>query len=87
MEKLELLVKEMKEHGAGADEAFQKLYEASAGRTLEVIRRYCNISADYEDLLQEVYIRVYRSIDSLREDEKVLAWIDKIAANTLRVII
>lgn len=82
MEKLELLVKEMKEHGDGADEAFQKLYEASAGRTLEVIRRYCNISADYEDLLQEVYIRVYRSIDSLREDEKVLAWIDKIAANT-----
>ncbi len=82
MEKLEQLAREMKGHGPGAEQAFQELYESTKRTALSVIRRYCDIDGDYEDLLQETYIRVYRSIDSLRDETKVLAWIGKIAANT-----
>ena len=82
MEKLEQLAKEMKGHGPGAEQAFQELYESTRKTALAVIRRYCDIEGDYEDLLQETYIRVYRSIDTLRDETRAAAWINKIAANT-----
>ena len=47
-----------------------------------MIRRYCDHTEDYEDILQETYIRVYKSIDTLQDEGKAQAWINKIAANT-----
>lgn len=82
MEKLEQLAREIKGHGPGGEQAFQELYESTKKISLAVIKRYCDINGDYEDLLQETYIRVYKSIDSLQDETKVSAWINKIAANT-----
>lgn len=42
--------------------------------------------ADAEDALQEVLVRAYRSLDSLREKEKFHSWIFKIAANVGRTV-
>lgn len=75
------LVKVIKGHGPGEEKAFQQLYEITKRTALSVIKRYCDISEDYEDLLQETYICVFRSIEGLNDDTKALVWIRKIAAN------
>ena len=67
---------------AGRAGAFDQLYEHTKPTALAVIRRYCDHTEDYEDILQETYIRVYKSIDALQDEGKVQAWINKIAANT-----
>ena len=64
------------------DEAFQVLYEKTKRVALAVIKRYCDVSGDYEDILQETYLRVYQSIGQLTQEDKVQAWINRIAANT-----
>lgn len=35
------------------------------------------------DLLQDVYIKIHRSIDTLRDDERAEAWVYQIARNTI----
>ena len=67
---------------AGRAGAFDQLYEYTKPTALAVIRRYCDHTEDYEDILQETYIRVYKSIDTLQDEGKAQAWINKIAANT-----
>ena len=66
----------------GNEESFRELYDLTNKTALAVIRRYCDVSADYEDILQETYIKVYRSIKDLEHEDKAQAWINKIAANT-----
>ena len=79
---LQEAVASIKNHDGQSEKAFQIIYEETRRTALAVIKRYCDISADYEDLLQETYIRVYRSIDTLKDDTKVGAWIRTIAGNT-----
>ena len=39
--------------------------------------------ADVEDVIQEVFARIHRSIDTLQRSERVSAWIFQIARNAL----
>ena len=66
----------------GESNGFQTLYSLTSKAALAVIRRYCDRTADYEDLLQDTYIRVYKSINDLQDARKAQAWINRIAANT-----
>ena len=66
----------------GESNGFQTLYSLTSKTALAVIRRYCDRTADYEDLLQDTYVRVYKSINDLRDARKAQAWINRIAANT-----
>ena len=79
MDKLTEAVRGIK---TGNEESFRELYDLTNKTALAVIRRYCDVSADYEDILQETYIKVYRSIKDLEKEDKAQAWINKIAANT-----
>ena len=65
----------------GESNGFQTLYSLTSKTALAVIRRYCDRTADYEDLLQDTYVRVYKSINDLRDARKAQAWINRIAAN------
>ena len=67
---------------SGDEAAFTGLYDRTKSIALRVIRRYCDTPSDYEDILQETYIRVFRSIAELKNEETVQAWINRIAANT-----
>ena len=67
---------------SGKEESFRELYDLTNKTALAVIRRYCDVSGDYEDILQETYIKVYKSIKDLENEDKAQAWINKIAANT-----
>lgn len=42
-------------------------------------RGFCD--ADCEDLTQETFVRVYKSMDSLRQDDALSHWVLRIAAN------
>ena len=67
---------------SGEQEAFTELYAETEKITMSVIRRYCDIQEDYDDLMQETYIQVYKHIGELQDESKAQAWINKIAANT-----
>lgn len=45
------------------------------------IRRIVLIHEDTDDLLQETFIKAWKSIDSFRGDSKILTWLYKIATN------
>ncbi len=47
-----------------------------------VSRRVRN-QADVEDILQEVFIRIHRGIDSIRQQERLPAWIFQITRNVI----
>ncbi|MDO4565974.1 MAG: RNA polymerase sigma factor, partial [Oscillospiraceae bacterium] len=66
----------------GNEDAFTGLYEATYQQvyyyTLSLVRH----KDDASDLLQEIYIQVYKDIGSLRECSLVQAWIYRIAYHT-----
>lgn len=47
-----------------------------------IFKRVLNLQ-DAEDILQEVYYRIYRNIDKLNDDEKMYSWIFQIARNVI----
>ncbi|BBB90053.1 MAG TPA: RNA polymerase sigma factor SigZ [Methylomusa anaerophila] len=47
------------------------------------IRKRIANEQDTEDILQEVFSRVYNNIDSLRDDKKIYAWVYQIARNAI----
>ena len=47
-----------------------------------VSRRVRN-QADVDDILQDVFIRIHRGLDSIRQQERLPAWIFKITRNVI----
>lgn len=67
----------------GADvEKFRSLYRQHSRRVLALLRRRTTSVADAEELAQEVFLRVWRSIDRLDNDRDPWPWIRRIAINT-----
>jgi len=65
------------------DPAAQKgMYDLFAPRMLVVALRYSKTTHEAEDIIQEAFLKVFRSIDTLREPEKLEGWIKKIIVNT-----
>ena len=65
----------------GDQEAFDLIYRATRPVVAAVIRKYNRNQEDYEDIIQETYIKVHQSIRQLQEPGKVQPWINRIAAN------
>ncbi len=63
--------------------AFQKqLYDQYAPQMLVVCMRYTNSKEDAEDILQESFIKVFKSIKNFRKESKLAYWIKRIVINT-----
>ncbi len=58
------------------------LYERFAGAMLVVCMRYCKNSDDAQDILQEAFIKVFKSIQSFRGDSTLGYWIKRVVINT-----
>lgn len=58
-------------------------WETVAGKLRPFIARRVAASADADDVLQEVLIRVHRGLSGLREDDRVGAWMFRIARNAI----
>lgn len=77
----------------GSPEAFSKLVEVFTPMLRSIARCYLNEYFDIEDVLQDVWTKIYTNLDTLREPEKFKSWIAKImryhcikACKTQRVI-
>jgi RNA polymerase sigma-70 factor (ECF subfamily) len=66
---------------AGSDEAFDEFVRAFRGRLAHYTFLMCGQREDAEEVAQETLIRVFESIDQLREPARLKAWVFRIARN------
>ncbi len=68
---------------AGDPDALERLYRAYEGTVYSLARRMCRTAEDAEDVLQETFFEICRSITRFRGTEggSLTAWIKRIAAS------
>ncbi len=65
----------------GDSGAFRLLTQRYAERLYWHIRHLVKNHEDADDVLQNVFIKVYRNINSFKEDSKLYTWLYRIASN------
>lgn len=80
-QKANLLVQELK---SGCEKSFEQLYEMFSKKIFNLCYRMFNSYEEASDLTQEIFIKVYRSIDNFRGDSNFYTWLYTIALNTCR---
>ena len=63
----------------GDIKSFRILMDEHQRKVLNTCYRFLNNKEDAEDLTQEVFLEVYKSISSFREESKISTWIYRIA--------
>lgn len=64
--------------------AFSELVRTHQAQVFRVVRRMVRSDEEAEDLTQEVFIAVFRAIESFRGDSKLSTWIFRIAMNVTK---
>ena len=73
---------ELVARSAGGDPAaFQALVEQHRSMVYRVAYQFAGNHHDAEDIAQEVFIKVYRSLDRFRQDAQLTSWLYRIAMN------
>ena len=67
----------------GDEEAFATLYQLHMKRVYSVCLQMTKDVADAEDLTQEAFLQVFRSVNSFRGDSAFSTWLYRIAVNTV----
>ncbi len=67
---------------AGAEVYFLELTERYDQLVNRICLSYADCSEDFEDLRQDVWINVWKSLDGFREDSSLDTWIYRITLNT-----
>jgi len=65
----------------GEPEAFEELYRRHASRVYNLACRFTGSQAEGEDLLQEVFVQVFRKLDSFKGESAIGTWIHRLATN------
>lgn len=63
------------------EKAFRELVVAFQERIYWHVRKIVITHDDADDVTQEVFIKVYKSLDNFREDSQLFTWIYRIATN------
>jgi len=63
----------------GSTESFRRLVEENQRKVINICYRMTGNDADAEDLAQEVFVEVLRSIGKFRGDSSLATWIHRIA--------
>ncbi len=63
------------------ERAFRELVEAHRDRVFNITYRMLGNRAEAEDVAQEVFIAVFKTIDHFREESKFSTWLYRIAVN------
>ncbi|MBA2258254.1 MAG: RNA polymerase sigma factor [Acidobacteria bacterium] len=66
---------------AGDHAAFQALVERHRSMVYRLAYQFAGNHHDAEDIAQEVFIKVYRSLDRFRQDAQLTSWLYRIAMN------
>jgi RNA polymerase sigma-70 factor, ECF subfamily len=67
----------------GDEEAFATLYQMHKKRVYAVCLQMTKDVADAEDLTQDAFLQVFRSVNSFRGDSAFSTWLYRIAVNTV----
>lgn len=65
----------------GDDRAFEELVAATSAETFTLARRLTGDDDDARDVVQEAYLRAYRSIGRFRGEARFTTWMYRITAN------
>ncbi|HEY1555598.1 MAG TPA: sigma-70 family RNA polymerase sigma factor [Kofleriaceae bacterium] len=63
------------------ERAFRELIEAHRDRVFNITFRMLGNRAEAEDVAQEVFITVFKTIDTFREEAKFSTWLYRVAVN------
>lgn len=75
--------KELIEGCARGDRAMQRaLYDRYCKKMMAVCLRYAKSTQEAEDILQEAFIKIFKSIKDFRYESKLDTWITRIMINT-----
>ncbi|MBI3950960.1 MAG: RNA polymerase sigma factor [Acidobacteria bacterium] len=66
---------------AGDRIAFEELYEAHWPRVYSICLKMLGNIADAEDMAQEIFIQLYRKIDTFRGESAFTTWLHRVAVN------
>ena len=66
---------------AGDQEAFAQLFERYRERVYRIAYGWCFDSQTALDLVQDVFVKVYRSLDRFRKEASFWTWLCRIAIN------
>jgi len=66
---------------SGDPAAFQALVERHRSMVYRVAYQFAGNHYDAEDIAQEVFIKVYRSLDKFRQDAQLSSWLYRIVMN------
>ena len=70
---------------AGDTSAFDQLVKTHRRTIYVLVFSYIKNPADAEDLTQQIFIRAYERLATLREWDRFLPWLQQIAHNACRV--
>lgn len=80
----ERTVDELVRQARGGDSrAFEQLYRLHAGRVNALCLRLTGDPANAESLTQDIFVRVWRKLDSFRGDGPFAAWLRRLAVNVV----
>ncbi len=74
------LIKEFK-HPSTKERAFRELVSTYKERIYWHVRKIVIAHEDADDVTQEAFIKIYKALDSFREDSQLFTWIYRIATN------
>lgn len=66
----------------GSEEDFRQLVETYASRIYNIALRMCKNPADAEDITQEVFIKLHRSLESFKGNSAFSTFLYRVTANT-----
>lgn len=69
---------------AGDDDAFRDLVERHEGRVYRLALQLLGDPAAAEEAAQEAFIRLYRSLDTLRGEARLSTWLHRVTVNLCR---
>src|SRR5215469_4393824 len=67
----------------GDTAAFRQLYERHRGDVARLVYRMLGARADFEDVVQEVFVQVYRSLKDFRGQAKFSTWLHRVTVNVV----
>jgi RNA polymerase sigma-70 factor, ECF subfamily len=69
--------------GAGDTDAFRSLYERHRRNVARLVFRMVGPRSDLEDVLQEVFVQVYKSLKDFRGQSKFTTWLHRVTVNVV----
>jgi RNA polymerase sigma-70 factor, ECF subfamily len=71
---------------AGETSAFRELYEHNRADVARLVYRMLGPRSDMEDVIQEVFVQVYKSLRDFRGQAKFSTWLHRVTVNVVLMV-